>query len=527
MHEARNDLKESHTASPATDTNGSTTNATSYSTPASSIADIPPETHEELQNILDTYRDTMCHCSPIVIIGPEVTVDQMATERPYLWLVIRMIATKKLARQLAFGEEINRMIATKLIIEGERSFDMLCALVVHVNWGQFSCVKANLSPPIHLAFALAGDLGLTKPAPQTSPAVMMNWTQAGCPKPPHALAIKKRTMEERRVVLGLFYVSSICANFFQRAEPMRWTPYLEDSLSLLLEEKEHASDEYLTLLIRIQIIANGLVADGWNESYPMAAGGHRPPRAHYTHLHKMQLDDLKRTIPSHLKDNPILCYHIDGAEISLYEQFLQPATITSSVDQTKHVEGLWSCFATVKSYFDRFFDSNAISHPSYLYINISVYTHLGHCLVALFRLSTFEAPGIPWDRQYIVSQIDLGTVVRKWIQIFESSPKAAGIDVSGACGQDSQWEYSKRILLTTILKWWETKVRPSIMGGAEEQEQRNSDESPDAEKAGLETTNDAFDAAMDFGDMGDMNFDFNTEPWMRDLFGNGFDFRGF
>jgi hypothetical protein len=84
---------------------------------------------------------------------------------------------------------------------------------------------------------------------------------------------------------------------------MRWTTYLDECLKILKDEKEYPTDEILEILIRIQIIANGLHVEGWNEAYPVAASGQRPPRADHVHLHKMQLDELKRSIPVHLKDN--------------------------------------------------------------------------------------------------------------------------------------------------------------------------------------------------------------------------------
>ena len=499
-----------------------------YSTPASSVDDALSETREELQGILDTYRNIMCQFSPIVLISPDVTIDQMAAERPSLWLVIQMICTKKLARQLALGEEVNRVIAQKTMIEGERTFDMLCALIVHVNWGQFSCVKANLGPPLHLAHNLAGALGLLKPAPQTSPAVMMNISQAGCPQPPYALNPKPRTLDERRIAVGLFYVSSICANFFQRTEPMRWSHYLEECLQVLMDTKDRPSDELLAILVRIQIVANALQADGWNETYPLTSSSQRPPRSHMTHLHKMQLDDLKRTIPTHLRDNPMLRYHLLGVEISLHEHLLQapPNPPTAITDQTRYIEGLWACLTTIKSYTDSFFaiKEDEIPLSSYVYLPISVYTHLGHCMVALFRLSTFEAPGIPWDRQYIVSTLDLGDVVRQWIHIMDASPKAARIDVSGANGQESQWEYSKKILQPTILKWWETKVRPSIMGTQHVNELQATQGMAQNQTQNAPLMETPFEASMADTNFGDVDFNFDTEMWMRDMFSSGFDF---
>jgi hypothetical protein len=158
---------------------------------------------------------------------------------------------------------------------------------------------------------------------------------------------------------------------------------------------------------------------------------------------------------------------------------------------------------------------------TYLYVSMGVYTHLGHCIVALFRLSTFESPDIPWDRQKIISLLDLGDIIKGWVQVFDSAPEAAGIDLTGAGGSESQWDYSKKILLTTILKWWESKVRPSIMEQGAEQRDAAVQPQQQPSAAG------EFEAMSAAADFGDMDFSFENDTWMRDMINGGFDFGGF
>jgi hypothetical protein len=84
---------------------------------------------------------------------------------------------------------------------------------------------------------------------------------------------------------------------------MRWGPYLEECLDILMTTKEYATDELLGFLIRVQLICNGIHANIWNECYPAMHATQRLPRAYQAQLHKMQLDELKRSIPAHLQDN--------------------------------------------------------------------------------------------------------------------------------------------------------------------------------------------------------------------------------
>ena len=59
-----------------------------------------------------------------------------------------------------------------------------------------------------LAIGLVSNLGLRKPPPKESPQMMLNYDARGCPKP---YSSSPRTMEERRVAIGCFYVSAMYA----------------------------------------------------------------------------------------------------------------------------------------------------------------------------------------------------------------------------------------------------------------------------------------------------------------------------
>ena len=57
-----------------------------------------------------------------------------------------------------------------------------------------------------LAIGLVANLGLKKAPPKESPQMMLNYDARGCPKP---FSPSPRTMEERRAVVGCFYISSV------------------------------------------------------------------------------------------------------------------------------------------------------------------------------------------------------------------------------------------------------------------------------------------------------------------------------
>ena len=318
------------------------------------------------------------------------------------------------------------------------------------------------------------------------------------------------------MLFGFKYTDTYsCGNFFQRSEPIRWTPYLEECLKLLMETAEHPTDELLSYLVRLQIIANSVQADGWNNVYPSSDLSQKLPRSRYIHHNKMKLDGLKRTIPAHFMTNDTLRFHLLGLEITIHEQWLLPSPITSILDQTQSMEGLWACFSAVKSFFEFMFFLDTFPLSTYVFLSIGVYSQLGHCLVALFRLSTFESPHIPWDCQRIVTELDLGDIASKWVDVYNAAPIAAGIDNTGAEACQSQWDYGKMIVLTTVLKCLDSKVRPSIMG--------SSNPSTEHDASQRETMAGLFNSCVI--DFGDMDFGFEDEEWLKEIMSSDFDFR--
>lgn len=204
-------------------------------------------------------------------------------------------------------------------------------------------------------------------------------------------------------------------------------------------------------------------------------------------------------------------------EVTLYEYYVTPPPSSSQIDQIQRTEGLWACFSAVKSYFDIFFNLDPTSYLKYLYISVNVYAGFGHCLVALFRISTLELPDAFWNRQHVISELDVGDVMRKWSHILEAAPQALGLEKMTSSGSESLFEHYRKTFSITVLKWWETKIRPSIM---------KPEQPPQKESEQLQTSIPGDLPAGDT-DFAAMDMDLDDESWMRDMLNSGFDFRGF
>ena len=175
-----------------------------------SADNFPLESDAELEEALETYRTKMVPNFPIVCVRPDVTVDEMRLQRPFLFLVIRAICSKNLCRQQALVVEVKKTLGREMLLEGTKTLDLFLGVLVFAGWCHYYiCNKPIISTVIQLGMSLAFDLGLTKPLLGEHADIMRHYIIAhGCPKRTNG-PNRVITMEERRAVVGLYLVSSV------------------------------------------------------------------------------------------------------------------------------------------------------------------------------------------------------------------------------------------------------------------------------------------------------------------------------
>lgn len=105
---------------------------------------------------------------------------------------------------------------------------------------------------------------------------------------------------------------------------------------------------------------------------------------------------------------------------------------------------------------------------------MAILTQMAHCLGALFSLSTFESPDVPWDRQRVRQELDLGEMVKLMLGRWKGVPAAPGLD-TGGMGEKGEdlWTLTKRSM--GIGNWWETKVAAAAAAAAESEREGGHD----------------------------------------------------
>ena len=179
----------------------------------------------EAEEYFRRFRDDMLPYSPFLHFPPSMTAMKLREDRPFLWLVIMSIGLRTFPRQSIVTEEVRNIIAQKLIVEHERSLDLLQGLLVYLTW--YVCVVSG--PPLmltlhrcqyarrnrpfiamyaRLAISLVIDLDLHGPPPKA-------WGWPVCWQiplykdvPPPDIP-QSASREAGRAVLGCFAISSM------------------------------------------------------------------------------------------------------------------------------------------------------------------------------------------------------------------------------------------------------------------------------------------------------------------------------
>lgn len=192
--------------------------------------------------------------------------------------------------------------------------------------------------------------------------------------------------------------------------------------------------------------------------------------------------------------------------------------------EVRRMENLWICLQTIKSWFSTFFSEETSPIEDWPWTPMSTYSQMAHCLVALYRLTTFESPDVPsWDRQRVLRELNFGDLLRDWRDRWERVPRAAGLDIdlrNELDDDENPWSYCKRGL-TTILHWWDIKIAPRLVNDTAKESQPVVDHGGNSTETN--PSNADFNSLL-MEDFSAVDTSFIDDAWMRDMLGGGLDY---
>lgn len=205
-------------------------------------------TLSEAETLLDRYRRLMSSAMPFVPIASSSTAQDLYKVKPVLLRTLTTVAlVHDLPRQQYLVQELLRDISERIMMKGEKSVDLLQAIIILVAWYHphifWSYQITNL---LYLATAMTIDLGFDRRARPCKPDFDT------------AAPVGQPSMEENRILLGLFYLTSNQSSSFKKFDAMPFSRHMEDCLTALEQAQEYDSDNFLLQMVRSQRIIESI-----------------------------------------------------------------------------------------------------------------------------------------------------------------------------------------------------------------------------------------------------------------------------
>ncbi|KAI1460284.1 hypothetical protein F4805DRAFT_417067 [Annulohypoxylon moriforme] len=149
---------------------GGTTLIGAGTPPGSSVSYLDEPPPSEAEDLLKKFREETIGFFPFIYIPPHITSQQLKEVYPFLWLNIMCIAQASQKERLSLGDQARNIVIQKVVVNREKSLDLLLGLIALVGWSQ----RQRRDKPFWTLFSqlivtLIYDLGLHMPQPENPP----------------------------------------------------------------------------------------------------------------------------------------------------------------------------------------------------------------------------------------------------------------------------------------------------------------------------------------------------------------------
>ena len=415
----------------------STTESVGTTTPA---RDAMLEMNEPNTDVLfDRYQRLMAPHMPFVVFSTGTDVSSLAKNKPFLLQAIKTVAFfHDTAAQQIMVKGLIREISERVLINGERSLDLLQGMLVIGNWYN----PHLFAPPshtvlLHLTMALTHDLDIDRAPGFCEKTALMAASQAhGVPQP-----AKVVTNDERRAVLGTFYLTSQIFTSFRKIDNHNWTPWHTACVDVLTQAREYESDLLLVQLAQSQRIMQEAMATDCE---------HAPVQLYA----KSFLSDLDRTALASGNAATAIVSRLQQActRTAIWERsFGNLATHTvKETDLRQRLDGMWHCMDAAKRYTKIYLE---LPVEDYLVVPFGVFAQFAYIFVVLVRASLIEMEG--WDVQALRKFVDFSTLLgeasRRYDAVSQAHPDGLNLHNEAFAKWSAKIKWAKSFYDTKFL----------------------------------------------------------------------------
>jgi hypothetical protein len=351
----------------------------------------------ETEVLFDRYKRLMAPNMPFVVLPHEISATELAKSEPFLMNAIQVVASyHDTCQQQAMATKLIREMCERLLVNGEKSLGLLQGLLVFVNWYNSHLYSPrNSANLLHLAIALTTDLNIDRGPGNCEKARMETAMRAYG----FAQSAKVLSNDERRAVLGTFYLTSLMFTSFRKVDALHWTPWLMSCVTTLSEACEYESDGDLVQLVHMQrIMQEALATEHQN------APCHLYAKSFLKDLESLKTQFPQSTMPTvlHLQD---AC-----ARVAIWQRSF--ASIAGnpigSEGLRQRLDGMWNCMEAVKDYVDLYMKLPVNDYPT---LPFGVFAQFAYTFVVIIRAFSVDMDG--WDAHALNGFIDFSAIIEE------------------------------------------------------------------------------------------------------------------
>jgi hypothetical protein len=196
------------------------------------------------------YRQ-MCAYSPFVVIPEGATIESLRQDQPFLLHAILAVASREnQGLQSMLERSLRERLLKTVMIEGEKSVDLLQAFIVYLAWEHFFYVprKRHFNQMLSVAISMCVDMGLNLGPSEASTR------KVGLDLEHHYSAGGARddiffSKTARRVYIGCYYLSSTSAWVWLKPSNIHFTDYMMQCAQSLSIAPEYETDALILPLL--------------------------------------------------------------------------------------------------------------------------------------------------------------------------------------------------------------------------------------------------------------------------------------
>jgi hypothetical protein len=359
--------------------------------------------------LFDRYQRLMAPNMPFYVVPDGSCASSLARSEPFLMHAIRVVTYfHDTSQQQVLAEGLMRQICERLLMGGEKSLGLLQGLLIFSNWyNPHVYSPQNSTNLLHLAIALTTDLNIDRGPGTCEKARMESALRAyGV-----AHATKTLTNEERRAVLGTFYLTSVMFTSFRKVETIRWTPWLAACANTLRDSNEYESDSRLVKLVHMQRIMQ--------ESTSVEAKS--APCQTYANSFFYELENM-RCVPGHGTMMTVLQLQEACTKTAIWQRSFAGLSkeTTEPNDLRRRLDGMWRCMEAAKSFMDLYME---VPTTDYLTIPFGVFSQFAYTFVVIVRALSLEIDG--WDVAFLHEFINLSGIIENASRRYEAVSQAS------------------------------------------------------------------------------------------------------